>query len=129
MFLIFAFGAADRIFVAVGLSYNVQLFVFRVGIWVVPAVLYVVTRRWCRALQVAEQVERIHHARRGGDQAASDWVRAQCSSSAWTKAWGRLPRIWRWTTSNSSESSPAGPQAVRLRSNQRAARTASPCWA
>ena len=36
-----------------------QLFAFRVGIWVVPAVLYVVTRRWCRALQVAEQVERI----------------------------------------------------------------------
>ena len=60
VFLIFAFGAADRILVAIGLSYNVQLFAFRVGIWVVPAVLYVVTRRWCRALQAAEQVERIH---------------------------------------------------------------------
>jgi ubiquinol-cytochrome c reductase cytochrome b subunit len=66
VFLIFAFGAADRIFVAFGLSYNVQLFAFRVGIWVVPAVLYVVTRRWCRALQAAEQVERIH--RRAGEE-------------------------------------------------------------
>ena len=60
VFLIFAFGAADRILVAVGLSYNVQLFAFRVGIWVILAILYVVTRRWCRALQVAEQVEAIH---------------------------------------------------------------------
>jgi ubiquinol-cytochrome c reductase cytochrome b subunit len=60
VFLIFAFGAADRILVAVGLSYNVQLFAFRVGIWVIPAVLYVVTRRWCHALQVAEQVEGVH---------------------------------------------------------------------
>ena len=59
MFLIFAFGAADRIFVAVGLSYNVQLFAFRVAIWVVPAILYVATRRWCRALQVSEEVEKI----------------------------------------------------------------------
>ena len=129
MFLIFAFGAADRIFVAVGLSYNVQLFVFRVGIWVVPAVLYVVTRRWCRALQVAEQVEAIHQRAEQEIRLRQTEVRAQCSSSAWTNAWGRLPRIWRWTTSNSSESSPAGPQAVRLRSNQRTARTASPCWA
>jgi ubiquinol-cytochrome c reductase cytochrome b subunit len=60
VFLIFAFGAADRILVAFGLSYNVQLFAFRVGIWVIPALLYVVTRRWCRALQVAEQVEQTH---------------------------------------------------------------------
>ena len=62
VFLIFAFGAADRIFVLCGLSYNVQLFAFRVGIWVVPAVLYVVTRRWCRALQAAERVEAVHKA-------------------------------------------------------------------
>jgi ubiquinol-cytochrome c reductase cytochrome b subunit len=59
VFLIFVFGAADRVLVLWGLSYNVQLFVFRVGIWVIPAILYVVTRRWCRALQVAEQVEAV----------------------------------------------------------------------
>ena len=60
MFLIFVFGAADRVFVLWGLSYNVQLFMFRVGIWVIPAILYVVTRRWCRALQVAEAVDQVH---------------------------------------------------------------------
>jgi ubiquinol-cytochrome c reductase cytochrome b subunit len=59
VFLIFVFGAADRVFVLWGLSYNAQLFMFRVGIWVIPAFLYVVTRRWCRALQVAEEVEEV----------------------------------------------------------------------
>ena len=44
----FAFGAADRLFVLFGLSYNLQLFVFRIGIWVIPAALFVITRRWCR---------------------------------------------------------------------------------
>ncbi len=67
IFLIFAFGAADRAFVLFGLSYNTQLYVFRIGIWVVPAVLFVVTRRWCRALQVAERVE---ETRRRGEQDA-----------------------------------------------------------
>ncbi|HEY5431206.1 MAG TPA: cytochrome b N-terminal domain-containing protein [Solirubrobacteraceae bacterium] len=57
VFLIFVFGAADRIFVLFGLSYNVQLFAFRVGIWVVPAILFFTTRRWCRALQAARATE------------------------------------------------------------------------
>ena len=53
---------------------------------------------------------------------------AVSSSRAWTKAWGRLPRSWRWTTSYSSVNSPGGPQAARLRSNQRSAPATSPCW-
>jgi ubiquinol-cytochrome c reductase cytochrome b subunit len=57
VFLIFSFGAADRIYVLWGLTYNVQLFIFRVAIWVVPAILFVITRRWCRALQAAEALE------------------------------------------------------------------------
>ncbi len=57
VFLIFSFGAADRIYVLWGLSYNTQLFIFRIAIWVIPAVLYVITRRWCRGLQAAERVE------------------------------------------------------------------------
>jgi ubiquinol-cytochrome c reductase cytochrome b subunit len=57
IFLVFAFGAADRAFVLLDLSYNVQLFAFRIAIWVVPAILFVVTRRWCRALQAAESVQ------------------------------------------------------------------------
>ena len=57
VFLVFVFGAADRVFVLFDLSYNVQLFVFRVGIWVVPAALFFIVRRWCRALQAADATE------------------------------------------------------------------------
>ncbi|MFZ0088531.1 MAG: cytochrome b N-terminal domain-containing protein [Solirubrobacteraceae bacterium] len=57
VFLIFSFGAADRIYVLWGLSYNTQLTVFRIAIWVIPAFLFVATRRWCRALQLADSVE------------------------------------------------------------------------
>jgi len=62
VFLIFAFGSADRLFVLYGLSYDIQLYAFRIGIWVVPAVLFVLTRRICRDLQAAERVEEIQHA-------------------------------------------------------------------
>jgi ubiquinol-cytochrome c reductase cytochrome b subunit len=57
VFLIFLFGAADRILVLWGLSYQLQLYLFRVGIWLVPAILFIVTRRWCLALQAAEKLE------------------------------------------------------------------------
>ena len=82
VFLIFAFGAADRIFVLWGLSYNVQLFVFRIAIWVIPAILYVVTRRWCRALQVAEEVEAIQ-------ESAEEEIRSRAKTRAPTAAGGR----------------------------------------
>jgi ubiquinol-cytochrome c reductase cytochrome b subunit len=59
VFLIFVFGAADRLFVLFGLSYDLQLYVFRVGVWVVPAILFFITRRICRDLQAAERVEAI----------------------------------------------------------------------
>ena len=129
VFLIFAFGAADRIFVAVGPELQrAAVRVPRGDLGGAGGALRrdppLVPRAAGRRAGGGDP-----RARGGGDQAPSGWVRAQCSSSAWTKAWGRLPRIWRWTTSNSSESSPAGPHAARLRSNQRAARTASPCWA
>ncbi len=57
VFLVFVFGAADRIFVLVGLSYNTQLTVFRIGIWVVPALLFVLTRRVCRERVAAERID------------------------------------------------------------------------
>ena len=62
VFLIFAFGAADRLFVLFGLSYNTQLYVFRIGIWIVPAVLFFVTRRLCHGLQAADLAEARHGA-------------------------------------------------------------------
>jgi ubiquinol-cytochrome c reductase cytochrome b subunit len=57
VFLIFAFGAADRIFVLFGLSYNTQLYIFRIGIWVVPFLLFIITRKLCRQLRNAELLE------------------------------------------------------------------------
>ena len=59
VFLIFAFGSADRIFVLIGLSYNTSLYVFRIAIWVAPAVLFWLTRRLCLNLQAADRVEEI----------------------------------------------------------------------
>jgi ubiquinol-cytochrome c reductase cytochrome b subunit len=57
--LVFAFGAADRTFVLFDLSYNLQLAIFRIGVWLVPLALFFGVRRWCRELQAAEQVEEI----------------------------------------------------------------------
>jgi ubiquinol-cytochrome c reductase cytochrome b subunit len=57
IFLVFAFGAADRIFVLWGLSYNTQLLVFRIAIWVAPPILFVVVRASCRSLLAADRVE------------------------------------------------------------------------
>jgi ubiquinol-cytochrome c reductase cytochrome b subunit len=57
VFLIFAFGAADRLYVLFGVSYETLLTVFRVAIWVVPAILFVLVRRLCRELQHADRIE------------------------------------------------------------------------
>jgi ubiquinol-cytochrome c reductase cytochrome b subunit len=62
VFLIFAFGAADRLFVLFGLSYNTQLYVFRIGIWVVPALLFLLSRRFCLGLQAADFAQAEHEA-------------------------------------------------------------------
>jgi hypothetical protein len=58
VFLIFAAGSADRVYVSLGLPYVTQLWAYRVGIWVLPAIVFVVARRWCVALQRAERVDR-----------------------------------------------------------------------
>jgi hypothetical protein len=57
VFLIFAFGAADRIFVLFQLSYDTQLYIFRIAIWVIPLVLFFLVRRFCRELQAAERLD------------------------------------------------------------------------
>jgi hypothetical protein len=45
-----------------GLSYNTQLYVFRIGIWVVPALLFLLTRRFCLGLQAADFAQAEHEA-------------------------------------------------------------------
>jgi ubiquinol-cytochrome c reductase cytochrome b subunit len=43
---VFAAGAADRIFLSVGVPYDTQVWLFRAAIFVVPAVVYFLARRW-----------------------------------------------------------------------------------
>jgi quinol---cytochrome-c reductase cytochrome b subunit len=57
VFLIFFAGAGDRIFVLFGLSYSLQIWIFRVLVLVAPVVVLVVTKRTCDALRSGERVE------------------------------------------------------------------------
>jgi len=55
--LIFVAGSADRVYVFLGLSYNGQIWFYRVASLVLPVVAYFVTKRVCFALQESELVE------------------------------------------------------------------------
>jgi ubiquinol-cytochrome c reductase cytochrome b subunit len=57
--LVFFAGSSDRIFVFLGVSYTAQIWFWRFAVWVIPAIVAVVTARACRALQNAEKVEEI----------------------------------------------------------------------
>jgi ubiquinol-cytochrome c reductase cytochrome b subunit len=59
IFLVFFAGSADRIFVFLGLPYETQIWFWRFGVWIIPLLLGWATWRWCRALQVAEAIEKI----------------------------------------------------------------------
>jgi ubiquinol-cytochrome c reductase cytochrome b subunit len=67
VFLIFVSGSADRVYVFLSLSYNAQIWFYRVAVWVLPAIVFVVVRRWCLALQAAEALE---HERERAEQEA-----------------------------------------------------------
>ena len=57
VFLVFAAGAADRIYVLFGLSYGAQIWVFRVAVWVAPVVVALLTKRICEELCAGEEVK------------------------------------------------------------------------
>jgi ubiquinol-cytochrome c reductase cytochrome b subunit len=57
IFIVFLAGAADRMFVLFGLSYQAQIWTLRVLVWVLPVVALVVTKRVCEELQRGEVVE------------------------------------------------------------------------
>jgi ubiquinol-cytochrome c reductase cytochrome b subunit len=59
--LIFLAGSADRAYVSLGWSYVTQIWIYRVLVIVAPIVIFFVTRRVCRELQVIEVVERDRH--------------------------------------------------------------------
>src|ERR671936_2603050 len=57
VFIIFLAGASDRVFVSFGVSYEAQIWIFRVLVVVAPAVVLVVTKRVCDELREGERVE------------------------------------------------------------------------
>ena len=59
VFLVFAFGAADRVYVLFGLSYAAQLTVFRIAVFVAPLVVFIIARRICHELQAAERITKV----------------------------------------------------------------------
>jgi ubiquinol-cytochrome c reductase cytochrome b subunit len=65
--IVFLAGSMDRADVTLGLSYERQIWVYRVLVWVLPAVVLFVTLRVCRELREGEQVER---RRRAAERAA-----------------------------------------------------------
>ncbi len=58
VFLVFVSGSADRVTVWLGIDYATQIWVYRVAVWVVPFVVFLVTLRFCRAQLAGEAVER-----------------------------------------------------------------------
>jgi quinol---cytochrome-c reductase cytochrome b subunit len=68
VFLIFFAGAADRVYLFLDWSYEAQIWVYRVAAWVVPLVVFFLTRTVCRELQ---EKERIEHDREAAEPEAS----------------------------------------------------------
>jgi ubiquinol-cytochrome c reductase cytochrome b subunit len=56
VFLVFFAGSADRVYVFFGLSYPAQIWIYRVAVWVLPALVYLLTKRVCLELQRSEEI-------------------------------------------------------------------------
>jgi len=59
VFLVFFAGSSDRFFVFLGLSYQVQIWFWRIGVWLFPAVIAFAAYRACRGLRRIEEVEEV----------------------------------------------------------------------
>jgi ubiquinol-cytochrome c reductase cytochrome b subunit len=57
VFLIFFAGSGDRLFVLFGLSYSLQIWIFRVLVVVAPVIVLIVTKRVCDELRAGERVD------------------------------------------------------------------------
>jgi ubiquinol-cytochrome c reductase cytochrome b subunit len=58
VFLVFVAGSADRVYVWLGVSYSLQIWIYRVAVIVMPFVAFFVTRRVCRELLLGEKSPR-----------------------------------------------------------------------
>ncbi|MEA2241524.1 MAG: ubiquinol-cytochrome c reductase cytochrome b subunit [Solirubrobacteraceae bacterium] len=54
--LIFLAGSADRVYVFFDLSYDEQIWFYRVVVWIAPVVAFLLTRRICRELQRSDAI-------------------------------------------------------------------------
>jgi ubiquinol-cytochrome c reductase cytochrome b subunit len=61
IFLIFATGSADRVYVLFGVSYRGQIWAMRFLVWVIPVIVAVVTKRVCDELRAGERVAAQRH--------------------------------------------------------------------
>ena len=52
--IVFAVGSTDRLFFRLHISYTAQIHFWRAGIWVLPIIVFFVTRSICRSLQRSE---------------------------------------------------------------------------
>jgi len=58
VFVVFLAGASDRVFILLGISYDWQIWIYRVLVFVAPAVAFLATKRVCEELKAGELVER-----------------------------------------------------------------------
>jgi ubiquinol-cytochrome c reductase cytochrome b subunit len=56
VFLVFFAGSSDRLFVFLGIPYVTQIWFWRFGVWIFPAIVFFVARRTCRGLLAGEKV-------------------------------------------------------------------------
>jgi ubiquinol-cytochrome c reductase cytochrome b subunit len=77
IFLVFFFGASDRLFVLFGVSYNLQVWIFRVLLFVGPVVALFVTKRVCDELRAGEAVSAERKAAEKEAAAAAELVGAR----------------------------------------------------
>jgi ubiquinol-cytochrome c reductase cytochrome b subunit len=52
--IVFAVGSTDRLFFRLSISYTAQIHFWRAGIWVLPIIVFFLTRSACRSLQRSE---------------------------------------------------------------------------
>jgi ubiquinol-cytochrome c reductase cytochrome b subunit len=76
VFLIFFAGSADRIYLFLGWSYVTQIWIYRVLVFVLPLVVFFITRRVCRELQRIEQVENTREVAETEGKTARAWASA-----------------------------------------------------
>jgi quinol---cytochrome-c reductase cytochrome b subunit len=52
--IVFAVGSTDRLFFRLDISYTAQIHIWRIGVWVLPIIIFFITLSACRALQRSE---------------------------------------------------------------------------